>query len=349
MQDYRKSQARPPISLANRSLDRTALDVLARFSIPHEPNELETLGNHGGFSGAQLWRVTTAGGEQLCLRAWPAGQMSEVRLAGIHRWMRLASAAGLAFVPLLHCGRDGSNAISSAERLWELAAWMPGIADFHARPSVARLEAACAALARLHLVWSRHGNRVSACPAVERRLHHVADWRQRAASGWQIPIGSPGDLLHSLSKRAWDLVRPRLESLERTLSPWLERPLPAQPCLCDIWHDHVLFESDRISGLIDYGAMKIDSVAVDLARMLGSLVEDNAELRNAGLRAYGRIRPLSLEEDALVGPLDEATVVLGAANWLKWLYVDKKEFENLDAVAQRLAQLAERLERRHFA
>ena len=133
--------------------------------------------------------------------------------------------------------------------------------------------------------------------------------------------------------------------VERTLSPWLKRPVLVQPCLCDIWHDHALFDGESVGGMIDYGAMKIDSVAVDLARLLGSLVEDNAELRNVGLAAYGRIRPLSLDEEALVGPLDEATVVLGAANWLKWLYLDKKQFENLDAVAQRLAKLVERLER----
>jgi Ser/Thr protein kinase RdoA (MazF antagonist) len=135
-----------------------------------------------------------------------------------------------------------------------------------------------------------------------------------------------------------------MDQMPCVLSPWAERPLPLQPCLCDIWHDHVLFDSERVAGLIDYGGVKIDQAAVDLARLLGSMAGDRKELRAAGLYAYGRWRPLSWEEEALVSILDETGTLIGMANWLKWLYRDGRCFEDPAAVARRLAELVERVE-----
>lgn len=324
--------------------DAPAREVLTCFGGHFGAGTWQSLGNLGGFSGAQLWRVETSAGP-LCLRAWPPGLPAPERLAAIHLRMRQARAAGLLFVPAIHATPDGSTFIARGGHLWELATWMPGRADFHAFPTAKRLEQACVALAQLHCAWGHESQLVDACPAVERRLQHVEDWRQRATSGWEVPAATGQDPVLPWARRAWLSVRPRLEFLERQLAPWLARRVPVQPCLCDIWHDHVLFEGDRVSGLIDYGAVKIDNVAVDLARMLGSLVEDEAALRGTGLKAYCRIRPFSPQEEALIPLLDEATVILGAANWLKWLYLDRKQFENRDGAALRLSQLVQRIER----
>ncbi len=319
-------------------MNEAACEVLERYDITVRSKQ--ALGNHGGFSGALIWRVECERGS-LCLRAWPPAQMTESRLATIHSWMNPAKI--LPFVPVLHHQRNQCSWCSHAGRLWELTAWLPGRADFHENPSVERLEWACTALARLHGIWRLRDAKIGPCPAIERRLEHVRDWLARASLGWKVPAGDGP--VQPWAERAWLLVRPRLNGLERMLLPWLARPLPLQPCLCDVWHDHVLFEGDRVSGIIDYGAMKVDQGAVDLARMLGSLAEDNVELRVAGLGAYAKVRALSLEEEALIPILDESTTVLGAANWLKWLYVEKKQFEDEEAVARRLAQLVRRIER----
>jgi Ser/Thr protein kinase RdoA (MazF antagonist) len=110
----------------------------------------------------------------------------------------------------------------------------------------------------------------------------------------------------------------------------------------------VLFVGDAVSGLVDYGSVKVDHVAADLARLLGSLVPDDGAGMAAGLAAYGRLRPLSAQEEALVSVLDETGAVLGVTNWLRWLYRDGRWFEDradMAHVAQRLGQLVERLER----
>ena len=93
-------------------------------------------------------------------------------------------------------------------------------------------------------------------------------------------------LVRSLAERAWALSQTWAEWVPRALATWAERPLPLQPCLCDVWHDHVLFEGDTVTGVIDYGGAKIDHVAVDLARLLGSMAGDKAKLRAAGLPLF---------------------------------------------------------------
>ena len=129
------------------------------------------------------------------------------------------------------------------------------------------------------------------------------------------------------------------------LRRWRERGFVLQPCLCDVWHDHLLFEDDRLTGLVDYGAVKTDHVAVDLARLLGSLIEDDAANWQRGLTAYRAVRPLSPAEEELARDLDVTGVVLGVATWLRWLGAERRPFEDRTAAARRLGVLVERIER----
>ena len=79
--------------------------------------------------------------------------------------------------------------------------------------------------------------------------------------------------------------------------------------------------------------------------MLGSLVGDDQGGWQVGLKAYREVRPLSGEEEAQATVLDRTGTVLGAANWLRWLYHDGRSFDDPAAVARRLAVLVERMER----
>jgi Ser/Thr protein kinase RdoA (MazF antagonist) len=119
--------------------------------------------------------------------------------------------------------------------------------------------------------------------------------------------------------------------------------VPLQPCIRDVWHDHILFTGDRVTGLVDFDAMGSGSVAGDVARLLGSLAGDNASLWSIGLEAYGSLRPLSDVEQTLLTALDRSGVILAALNWVEWLYRERREFPNAAAVANRLDELLPRL------
>jgi homoserine kinase type II len=295
----------------------------------------------GGFSGARVWRVADR-----CLRAWPPDESFPARLDLIHDLMTQARESGLTFVPRLELTADLSSRAEHRGRWWELAEWLPGRADYHDRPSGTRLEAACVGLARLHLTWCG-GLRPATgpCPAVGRRLDTLRTWQHLRDGGWDaLASASRSDPLYPLIERAAAVLARRLCSVPAWLASWTERKWQLQPCLCDVWHDHLLFEDDRLTGLVDYGSIKLDHVAVDLARMLGSLVADDEDGWRGGLAAYRGVRQLAAEEADLARALDRTGTVLGVANWLRWLCADRRAFADRAAVAQRLGTLVTRME-----
>ncbi|MGH7226269.1 MAG: phosphotransferase, partial [Gemmataceae bacterium] len=304
---------------------------------------MTALGNGGGFSGCALWRIDTAAGP-LCLRAWPPSE-TLTRLLYRQRLMIRARQRGLLFVPALLATAEGAIAVNYAGRLWELSEWLPGSADFHRHPSEGRLIAACVALAQLHTAWRDLGGEEAGCPAVRRRLALRDDWHRLVRSGWRpLTAAALGDPLRPLIERAWRRLPSAIDALPRRLRPYSDAKTTVQPCLCDPWHDHFLFDGDRLTGLIDYGAVKSDGVAVDVGRMLGSLVGGDVGGWKIGLQAYRRVAPLTADDEELGHVLDESGIVLGMANWLRWLYEQGRVFEDGAAVARRLTELLERLE-----
>jgi homoserine kinase type II len=338
---WSRKKVKAVIPPAQSVLDAVAPDVMHRYAAA---GRLAALGNQGGFSGARLWHLETTAGA-FCLRAWPPQDPLPERLDWMHGLMRRARAAGLTFVPRVWTTTDGVSWMEAAGSLWDLTDWMPGRADFLQRPEPARLEAACTALATLHGAWAAVSPRVGRCPAIVRRLECMREWNALVASGWQ-PIWSqfPDAPLRPWAERAWTLLQTWADWVPRVLAPWAEYTLPLQPCLCDVWHDHVLFDGNKVTGMIDYGSVKLDHVAVDLARLLGSFVGDDREQRRIGLRAYSRVRPLNWQEQSLVDVLDETGTLIGLVNWLRWLGRDGRIFNDPDAVAKRFAALVGRVD-----
>jgi homoserine kinase type II len=246
----------------------------------------------------------------------------------------------------VYAAGDGDTIVEAAGRVWELTQWLEGRANFAEHPSPARLEAACEALAKVHRAWEALAAPAQPCPAVRLRQKVLADWQALIATGWRPQASStpPIDLLGPMAERAWRGLPRWLREVSRCLDPWIDFRCPVQPCLRDLWHDHLLFEGDRLTGLIDYGAVKADHVAVDLARMLGSLVGDDAGGWECGLRAYRRLRGLTDNEEQLAHMLDRTSTILGVVNWLRWLYHEGRSYEDLSFVARRLESLLNRID-----
>jgi Ser/Thr protein kinase RdoA (MazF antagonist) len=293
----------------------------------------------GGFSGARLWRGTAADGHEFALKAHPP-RADPGRLEGvIHRWMVTAVHAGLDFVPAVERTRAGRTVVEFAGRAWDMTAWMPGRADFRGNPNDSKLAAAVTALARLHAAWAGEHTTVP-CPAVVRRWKVLLAWEELLESGWRPRIDAH-DPCRLPAEAAWSSLPQAIAGIWPAILHWLHEPVPVQPCVCDLWHDHVLFDGDRVTGIIDFAAAKADHVAVDLARLLGSLIPDDATRTDQSLQAYAAIRPLSRPE--LVPMLDRTGVVVAVTNWLRWLYHDDREYPDRNAVAERLAGLIRRL------
>ena len=327
--------------MAHADLEMAAKEVLKGYSCVG-PFRQTYLGNARGFSGSRIWQIHREYDID-CLKAWPVQFQDSQRLRQIHCWMDGVESDCWEFVPDIWIRKDFRTWIRHAGRLWELAKWMPGRADFYKTPSLPRLQSGCRSLALLHKSWAKE-QLTAAPPSLLRRIEGAQEWNKLLHTGWQ-PLFGPDESnpVTPFARRIWSLLPPFLPEIQTRLECWVE-PRALQPCLCDIWHDHVLFTGDKVTGIIVYGSMHLDTPATDLARLLGSLVGDDLKKWSAGFEAYREVRPLDEADATLARVLDWTGVVLGAANWLHRLYVERRVYEDRQRVAKRMQELLERIE-----
>jgi Ser/Thr protein kinase RdoA (MazF antagonist) len=234
--------------------------------------------------------------------------------------------------------------------LWQLEPWMPGAADYHAAPSEARLRSALSALAEFHLAAASFPLADNG-PLPSERIVQRQQRLDALLSGQLARLAAairPGDwpALAERATRLVQLVRLAAGHVRPMLVEAAGLLVPIEPCIGDVWHDHILFIDHRVSGIIDFGGMRADSVAGDVARLLGSLVADDAAGWKIGLEAYCQERPLSLDELRLAKAFDRSGVLLGGLEWIEWIYLEGRRFDErlriesrLDATIARLANL----------
>jgi len=323
------------------------LSVLAAYSEECRSTEVEFLGSAGGFSGALFWRVKTRAG-LLCLRRWPRGHPSAERLEFIQAVLWHVVREGFDLLPLPLATRRQKGYVRHGGHFWELAPWMPGEADFRKNPTEEKLTAAMTALARFHraaLSFPLPDPPESPSPGMHGRLQQLQKW---VAGDLDRLVESvePGywPEVEERAARLFPLVREAAESVLGLLKASVDCRVSLQPCIRDVWHDHVFFEEDRVSGLIDFGSMATDHVATDVARLLGSMACDDRRRWQVGLDAYGSVRPLSEAELSLISAFDQSTVLMAGLNWIDWIYRQRRVFDNHEAIPPRLDEIITRLE-----
>ena len=325
-------------------------DVLARYAADFQAAVVLPLGSAGGMSGALFWRVEPVSGTYM-LRRWPREHPSPERLRFIHSVLRHAAARGCDMLPVPVTTRTGETFVELAGYLWELAPLMLGTADYEREPTSEKLRAAMRALATFHRCTSDFPPQPH--PRESAPLRHLARLRE-------LRPAKIGELAAVVRDEVWpELAAPArrfLAALPRAipraiaqLEPFERVPLPQQPCLRDIWHDHVLFTGDRVTGLVDFGAVDFDTPATDIARLLGSLADagdDAARTWSAGIAAYISVRPLSNDELRAAYALDASAPILAGCNWIRWIHGEGREFEDHARVLLRFQRILAKALRR---
>jgi homoserine kinase type II len=335
-------------------------EILRHYSIDPHSIQVESLGSAGGMSGAQFWRVATRRGT-LCLRRWLMEHPSPQRLAFIHAVLQHAARRGISFIPVPITTHAGESFVHHAGHLWQLEPWMPGAADYEQSPRVEKLRAAMTALARFHIATrdfeehaanSAGGRRaeIESTPPQSAVVRRVAQLRELSTQGVTL-------LSRAINVTVWPELAPlahefvarlpnAVPSAMAMLEPIASVRLKLQPCLRDVWHDHILFTGNEVTGIVDFGAVDIDTPSTDIARLLGSLVENDVEGWEAGLAAYSTVCPLSPDEELAVFALDQSGTVVAGWNWIRWIYLEGRQFENKSQVVARFRELLARITRR---
>ncbi len=287
------------------------------------PNSVELVQRiTSGLSGAMIWRGISVHGP-VALRCWPKAHPSYERLLAIHFAMQEARAAELDFVPSLYRNREGQSITRDGMRLWELTQWCAGVADYGDYPSGPRLQAAMHALAQLHNAWSRSSSALAVSPTVIDRSQRLEAWCKSLPRLTNQPrADAQMRMLADDTLRQLAIQGPRhLEALNSIAA----EPVATHFVLRDIWSEHVLFTDEKVTGMIDFGAARVDEPATDVARLLGSLEPIDQQRWCAGLEYYLRSNPAVNRHRVQI--LGNAATLLSALQWLEWLVLEPREFE----------------------
>ena len=310
-----------------------------------------------GFSGAQIWRAVVAEppgsgpeGRQFCIRKWPTGTPQQ-RIAEIHK---VIDAIGYGqplltrtlAIPLRTAA--GSSLVKLDDSIYEMARWLPGQSDFHTNPSQARLTSIMTWLAEFHRVSAGTCRATNGLPlGLQSRIRRIDELLSGQADRIASGVRSTRSVdLHPFQTRVALPLLERFRREARGIRNLLEsssaRSVPLPFCLRDIWHDHILFEGDEVTGVVDYDALRRDSVAADLARLLRSLLENDADRWNQALEIYAGAAQPVFDLRSQVHRYDSANCLLSGIQWLEWIYVKQLEFPDrqrvLDRVSMWLAQ-----------
>ncbi|MGC1274895.1 MAG: phosphotransferase [Planctomycetaceae bacterium] len=308
----------------------------------------------GGFSGAHVWKIESRSGS-FAVRRWPS-DAAPARIHALHRLLRHVASQDVP-VPVPLPDRHGETLFPHGGRWWQVEPWLPGRADFRVFRSDARLSAAMKTLASFHRAAESFvsavddadwfgGPNFGPAPALRDRealllRRVIGGERTRLA---QFVPARPNGEFAELARRSLCVFERVGESVFAEVRRAGSIAVPLTPCLRDLWHDHVLFTGDEVSGLIDPAACRRDTVATDLSRLLGSLLGDDFSRWDRAIQEYSRHRPLSPGEISLVPVLDRSGLLLSAATWLRRRYLFHQPCETPEVIA-RLHETVTRLER----
>ncbi len=317
--------------------------MLAEWCIDAADTQIEPRGASTGLSGALVWRVSPRG-KTLCLKRWPREHPTPDELASVHGLLQHVAQSGFQFVPTPVVTRSGQSLVRRDGHLWELTPWLPGEPYDRNQPSLEKRLTAMRCLAQFHRTASLYESPVVAvAPGLLTRREILRGLRGDLVQ-LRLAVGAkPASELRTVAEEMLVQIERALPTVLGELELVVDVPLPLQWCLRDVKCDHVLFTGEQVSGLIDFGAAAVDSVAGDVARLVGSLVGDDRQEWPPAIEAYHDCRPLSPDERRAVDCFDRGGTLAAASNWLRWLFVEERSFSHADVVQAQLVHLCNRL------
>ncbi|CAL1151126.1 unnamed protein product [Cladocopium goreaui] len=198
---------------------------------------------------------------------------------------------------------------------WEAAPWLPGTPLSLTPDDTIAVEAAVDGLAQFHRVTRQLGqpSQSQTASPIDNRLRRLASIRgeplgrndQTAVARWP-DLRPIADQLAAAADKATALLHACVEATD------------AQPVHGDARPEHFLLQDGVLTGLIDFGAMRVDSVLADVARLAGELAAGDADRRDHLAELY-EVTSGTPAPRQTIAALDAAAAVISAANWRRWL------------------------------
>lgn len=318
----------------------------------------------GGLSGSAVF-VCEVGGRKFAMKRWPAGTAAR-RIDEVHDVMAQARRS-LTVVPELVRSSLASTRVGYEGFHYELVSWMDGEAitqSAYELPQtlaippddggsagpplriLAVVEAGGEAIARFHDSVRRISGPMTPAPSVLRRLGRIEQLRVELPQAIKR-ADALSPVLRGAAKWLERESASRFDAAHRVLGQWVGRMVPTQMVLRDVHRQHILFRDGAVTGLVDFDAIGVDSIATDLARWVSDFAEqptDLAVLMASAVAGYRRFAPISACESELASAISEASAIILLANWVVWTALDQQNFSGCnDLVDRRVIALLRRM------
>jgi Ser/Thr protein kinase RdoA (MazF antagonist) len=322
--------------------------VLQNYDIGHvipvrNNQAIESLGSAGGFSGAEFWKVTVEATEY-CLRRWPNSKPTRSQADVIYSTLEYVQ--GHSNLPLAFPIQTlrGEPMCRADNAHWELSLWMPGAPIVDTEINDDQLRAVAKVLAEFHNTTSSLSQQQLPSPAIDFRSTMIDRLWATQFEQLQVAQDVSGVVDSGVKKMLLDQFRFQAHGLRQQLELLRSVPVLQIPIVGDIWSDHVLFNNDEVIGIVDFGAMKVESPCLDIARLFGSYADYSPEALRRGICYYCEFRELNDLDFSLIELYDRAYVILAGIQWLIWIELEQRFFLDNEAVGQRLHRLVRRCE-----
>lgn len=295
----------------------------------------------GGKSHSRFWRVAHEQ-TRYCLRSDPIVDRAEIGTRNrVHAFIEQVWKAGFRKVPLPHRTLRDEFFIEK-KAIWELLEWLPG--ESTRSPTRVQILAAVECLARFHLVAAMYEDPLRGHP---RGLKQRAEILEELSSGLlnEIQVAVRGATLlpmGNLVQRIADQVATNLP-LAQSIIHSARTKVPLQWCLFDCHIQNILFVGEEVSGIVDLGLAGMGSISQDIARLVGSSIRLDQSQWVECLAVYQKHRSLSKNEIQLVLAFHVSGIIVAAANWLRWRFVENHPAADVATTQERLNALEAQL------
>ena len=328
------------------SMNESSRAVLAAKSFHVRPERVESLGNAGGFSGAEIFRVATLN-QHFCLKRWPVGY-DRKKLNWIHRVLVFAFANGCPEITKpIEIGPGVTFFEDKQNGLWELTGWAEGKQVEERSFDQRKLDSAIDFLARFHQATARFHLNFAQSRNVVMALARLKQFDSVLAAIDRKSIPESvfdSNQINYFEQRGRSVATLLIERL----TEFEYETVPVQPVIRDVRPEHFFFVNNIVSGVVDFGAMRIDSAACDLSRLFSSLKDQKEERIENAICRYSRQRNLTQTEHDLIPVMGLASITVSILNWIEWVLIKNRKFDDQIAVKDRINSIFEKFSQQNL-
>jgi hypothetical protein len=307
------------------------------------------------------------------LRRWGNGVLSKNRLQFIQAVLWQAEFEGIEFIPLPRETTDHRGFVIFDGSYWELLPWVSGVEEPPPILTIGfeeeiptdismtveqyenmaiqpfRIVSAMMALAQFHIAVSTFPIPDSSVGNSERVKNMLKKWRRWIDGGFN-------ELYHAIRERWSVAVSELLINFAETGLRFQNNAIAhsgqimtdivrssrlmvqIQPTIGNCCLRHLRFDCKGVCGMIDFKAIGVDSVVIDVASLLGSMANPDTEGWKLGLRAYQRIRQLDDYEIFMLKSLYHSTILIEGLDYLADFFLKGKPMNEyqIDKITNRL-------------